>query len=295
MAGKAPMQVEENLREVVPWADEGFRIETYTDDFLHLPGHALRLHWHDLLEVDLVVSGHVCYHVDGVDYPLVAGDVLALNAGALHRAESRDNALVRGTSFDPALLGGPGGLIDRRYAQNVTRSGVSAVRLPAGSDEARGVGDTLRDMQALERGADLYELRLLECVARLCLSLFPLLVGEGEPGRGSATARRETEAKAMIAYVDEHFADRITIEDLCRAGRVSRSGCFRAFGRFASKAPLEYVNEVRLAHASALLGQTGRSVGDIALTCGFGTASYFSQLFRRAYGMTPNAYRRRHS
>ena len=55
--------------------------------------------------------------------------------------------------------------------------------------------------------------------------------------------------------------------------------------------PIDYRNSVKLTMAKKLLLGTDNKIADIALECGFGSASYFSKLFSKNEGITPNEYR----
>ena len=55
--------------------------------------------------------------------------------------------------------------------------------------------------------------------------------------------------------------------------------------------PIDYRNSVKLTKAKKLLVGTDRKISDVALECGFGSASYFSKLFVKNEGITPNEYR----
>ena len=54
---------------------------------------------------------------------------------------------------------------------------------------------------------------------------------------------------------------------------------------------LEYLAQHRVAHAQRLLLTTDASVAAIGLDCGFGSASQFYAVFKRACGVAPGAYR----
>ena len=56
--------------------------------------------------------------------------------------------------------------------------------------------------------------------------------------------------------------------------------------------PTDYVNQIRLRHASVLLTQSDFSISQIAQNCGFTDSSMFAKAFRRHYGQTPSAYRK---
>ena len=56
--------------------------------------------------------------------------------------------------------------------------------------------------------------------------------------------------------------------------------------------PFEYLNYIRIIHASKLLKSTKKLITDIASECGFDNISYFNRVFKRIMGITPNAYRK---
>jgi AraC-like DNA-binding protein len=53
------------------------------------------------------------------------------------------------------------------------------------------------------------------------------------------------------------------------------------------------LNKFRVEKACTLMDETGLSINQVALECGFADQSYFSKVFRRYYGASPLAYRRR--
>ena len=55
---------------------------------------------------------------------------------------------------------------------------------------------------------------------------------------------------------------------------------------------MDYLIEYRIRAAKKLLETTDYSITDIALNCGFNSTSYFTKLFHRSCGKTPNAYRK---
>ena len=55
----------------------------------------------------------------------------------------------------------------------------------------------------------------------------------------------------------------------------------------------EYINSLRLNYAANLLVNTNYSLTDLYLECGFSNQTYFSTCFKRTYGMTPTAYRKK--
>ena len=65
----------------------------------------------------------------------------------------------------------------------------------------------------------------------------------------------------------------------------------RLFGKYLNRSPARYYLELRLNRARLLLLQTNMSVIDVALACGFVSASHFSKCYRELYNRSPQQER----
>ncbi len=99
------------------------------------------------------------------------------------------------------------------------------------------------------------------------------------------------EVGRAIEHVHSHLDEKITVELMASAARLSPSHFSRIFKAETGKAPMEYVNDFRLERAKKLLLAGDRSVTEIAVECGFGSPSYLSACFQKEYKMTPREYR----
>src|SRR6266540_4649488 len=90
---------------------------------------------------------------------------------------------------------------------------------------------------------------------------------------------------------DSRYFDPVGVADLARAAGLSRAHFSREFRRTFGEPPHVYLLTRRLERAAALLKTTDRSVLDICLAVGLQSVGSFTTSFRRAYGMTPTAYR----
>jgi AraC-like DNA-binding protein len=97
----------------------------------------------------------------------------------------------------------------------------------------------------------------------------------------------------LVSYLEQHYREDIRIADMCRMTNMSRAAFYREFSRIFRQSPQEYVDVVRIQHASMLLLKTDRPVSEIALDCGFSDSNYFSRRFHQKTGFSPMDYRRR--
>lgn len=93
-------------------------------------------------------------------------------------------------------------------------------------------------------------------------------------------------------YINIHYAEDITMEQLCEAAEVSKQHLCRLFRTALNSRPMEYIAKRRIQAAKELLSNTSESVEDIAMETGFCTSSYFCKLFKRYEGITPTQFRK---
>ncbi len=93
-------------------------------------------------------------------------------------------------------------------------------------------------------------------------------------------------------YINENYADNITLDQLSDKFFISRAGLTRAFKNITGITIIQYLTIVRVRMACQLLKTTDYSITTISDSCGFGNVTYFEKVFRRLRGMTPRQYRK---
>lgn len=104
--------------------------------------------------------------------------------------------------------------------------------------------------------------------------------------------RQDARVRSVIEYMAANLATTITIEQLCRAGAVSRSHLAVVFERETGFSPMRYLEKLRLELAQQRLQMTTQRIEDIATAAGFCDAKHFAKRFRAVVGTTPSAFRR---
>ena len=106
------------------------------------------------------------------------------------------------------------------------------------------------------------------------------------PGR---TAKR---LRKILRYISRNFTGSISLSDLAEKMYTSSSTLSRFFKKQTGIYFADYVNQVRLRHAVQGLLYSDDSITKIAVDSGFSNLSVFNRLFKEAYGMPPNEYRK---
>ncbi|MER8396367.1 GlxA family transcriptional regulator [Mesorhizobium sp. M1340] len=95
----------------------------------------------------------------------------------------------------------------------------------------------------------------------------------------------------VIRIMDDHIEDPLPLRDIARCVGRSQRQIERLFARSLSASPMRYYLHLRLSRAKRLIEQTELPVVEIAVACGFASASHFSKCFRQVYGLNPTACR----
>lgn len=90
-----------------------------------------------------------------------------------------------------------------------------------------------------------------------------------------------------LRQIRDCYARHFTVEGLASSCNVSKHHFCRIFKRVTGMSAMQYLNEYRLKVADAMLGNTDRSVGEVASLCGYEGESYFCQCYKRRYGCSP--------
>ena len=90
-------------------------------------------------------------------------------------------------------------------------------------------------------------------------------------------------------YLEENFADHITLADLSRVSALSAFHLIRQFRRYYGMPPHRYLEVVRVERAKLLL-RGGARISDAAYATGFSDQSHLTRHFKRVIGVTPGSY-----
>lgn len=100
-----------------------------------------------------------------------------------------------------------------------------------------------------------------------------------------------TTLKALANYLDEHFTEELSLDDLCTLSGYSPSHLIRRFKQYFGMTPHAYIINKRIQYGQQQL-KKGISIIDTALDAGFADQAHFQRTFKRLVAATPNQYRK---
>lgn len=244
-------------------------------------------HWHRELEIVLQVRGEIAVSMPGAVTVLRPGDLFLANPFEVHSIVERttDNlelALQIDLS-DPTML--PRLIRHRRFRPAARWSEDAAARV---SSRLAELADAL---VARPEGF------AFDCLSSLA-SILALLVrhaseadaegpvGDGRPGWLDHVS-------AIIAYLQEHCTEAVSLDDVARHVGLSRYYVSHLVKEATGLSLQENLGLIRTNRAIHLMFTTDARLVDIALDAGFSHLRYFNKYFRALYGETPSEVRRR--
>ena len=263
-----------------------FEIFRYKDAYLK----EVALHHHDFYEVYFFLSGNVQYIIENRSYLLTPGDVLLISPMELHQpmfgTEPRE--------YERFVL-----WIDKQFLEGFNLPGES---FTACFDTGAANYSNLLRPEGVQRQFLLFLMEQLiaesasrEPYQKVC-SLSYLAQVLVLLNRLSLQQRRENAVPAqdstvynILGYINEHYNENLTLDDLANKFFVSKYHLSREFQRLVGTTVHRYIVQKRLVMAKQMLS-AGRPSSEVYQNCGFGDYSNFYRAFRAEYQISPKEY-----
>ncbi|MBQ4624845.1 MAG: helix-turn-helix transcriptional regulator [Clostridia bacterium] len=113
--------------------------------------------------------------------------------------------------------------------------------------------------------------------------------------RNHAVRNYSAPVRQTITYMENDLTADLSLGVLAGYLNMNASYLSDLFHRETGKTITEYVTELRMNHAAALLQKTTLQIQTVAQHCGISDVNYFSKLFKKQYLVTPRQYRTEHN
>ncbi|RSX54037.1 AraC family transcriptional regulator [Bifidobacterium goeldii] len=302
-----------DLSEHIYYNVPGLPIYAHCDPLSSFPDYRCPCHWHRDLEFIHVVSGELHYFVNGHTDVLQPGEGIVVNSSRLHYDFSPDKreswfscAVISPTLFEHVTTD-VAARCERAFAQHMEDFLHLSPDIDWQRDVLMGVERVIRlmpggGMRGSQRNADTQQthnagnnpLPALAAAIELCDMVLDRFEPNTTSTLGDDMATEQSNRMTvleMTGIIQSRFRDPLGLDDIAAAGGVSRSQCCILFKKYVGRTPNECLTERRLEEARRLLANTNLSIAEIARECGFSSASYFINVFRKRAGATPGEYR----
>ena len=223
-------------------------------------------HAHHHAELFYIVGGDGQFRIEDRVYPVQANQMVIVNPNVIHTEVSYE-----AHPLEYIVLGIEG------LELSMTDTQESRFRLldcRGGSDILTCLRHILQETQSAQPGYETICQAYMEILILRLMRVTRFSVASGSPAASNQCA-------AVRRYIDIHYKEALTLETLAHV-----------FKEEYGMSPIHYTISRRIEESRYLLRETDMSMSQIARILGFSSASYFSQSFRRAEGISPMEYRK---
>lgn len=262
----------------------------YAYHYADLENTSIPWHWHEALELNFVSAGTVKVYTPNQTQIFQAGEGFFTNSNVLVSMENVDGCILDSHLFHPVFLSGHfKSVFETKYLNPVIQNrNLDLICLRSTDPVQRQVLGKLQQLTRLQAHQDA-EFQTRNLLSEIWLLLLEII--RNTDSRSFQSNRHQERILTMIAFIQENFAEKLTLENIADSAAVSTRECLRCFQSAIRQSPMDYLISYRIQVAKKLLETTDHSITEIALRCGFNSNSYFTKIFHRTCGKNPNAYR----
>lgn len=276
------------MRKTYYSENSGNELFTLFDSIKYRKQDLYRNHTHTQIELGFIVEGEGEYVLEGNRFDIRAGDLFLVRPNEQHCVPTitTDSLISFNLHLSPLYVWRVlSDYMESGRLNCLVRSDI-AITARVRISEVSALMDELRTAFSAD---DRFALRLL--VPRLICR-----IAEDFPTTPNATgsALHLGDIRSAIRFIEENLSDRITLEDIARAGNMSKSHLNEWFRTVTGMTPYEYLLVTRIERSVELLRATDMTVLSISEACGFSNLANFNKAFKKRTGLTPQAYRKSH-
>jgi len=276
--------MKEEFSEILEWSapSHNFFVES------HIANTMAAAHWHDHVELNLLLDGSMTYLFNGRQLDVEAGRLVLFWAAIPHQAITVSAPAPLICIYLPlsdflSLAIDPGvrqEIMQGAFVMEPELRPETALVAARWKDEWITGGEVRRQLVC-------DEVKL--AVRRLILAQTDKRVTNSAAGLPHNQSIRHTQL--LTEVINQHFTETLTLATLARFAGVHPTTANRAFREVLGISVMEYLTRYRLARAMQRLAETEDGILQVALECGFGSSSRFYQIFKHRSGKTPREFR----
>ena len=235
-------------------------------------------HTHNHLELFYIVGGKGQFLIQDQLYPVNPNNLVVINPNVTHTEVS-----LNAQPLEYIVLGIEG----IELATNESSNGQFNILDHFESVEISScLRNILREMEQKNTGyEDVCQAYMEILIIRLMRNIALAVPTESQVVSGNR------QCASVKRYIDLHFKEALTLEQLAEDAHMNKYYLSHAFKREYGISPINYMITKRIEESKYLLAETDLSMSQIAQLLGFSSLSYFSQVFRRTQSVSPMEYR----
>lgn len=245
-------------------------------------------HGHTCIEIVLIVSGTAVQVLNGVRGNVYPGCVTIIHPGCTHGFCEAKACALYNISCTPNLFRSMGVSLSFLHDREALfLSEHNSFSLQLSGLLFHDVRNLLRRMFRIYGDESIPERHVQ------LRSLFSMLLILLAQAWSPKIVRRDHRLAETAEYMESHYNEKLTLDGLARRAGMSKNQFLRKFRQEFDTSPIQYLLELRMKRACALLEDSGLTIDQIAASTGFCDSNYFIKLYKKRFGISAGKARKK--
>ncbi|MBQ3088412.1 MAG: AraC family transcriptional regulator [Clostridia bacterium] len=239
------------------------------------------LHWHNFIEIELVLEGSADNTHNGISSTIKRGHVSVLRINDYHAIKNSNNLRILNLSIKDNAIS------EKMLSQLNSVQGIIALDLDENTFnrvlffcEA-----AIKENHSSQRNDD-YIQNLLECVLILLLRLTP-------KQSKSIKKYQNDQLNYAVNYLHNHFRDNPSLNTIAKIAHYSPTHFSHVFHKKIGRSYNDYLNDLKISYSKQLLTTTDLKIIDAGFQSGFTSYNNFYSTFKNYTGVSPAEYKKK--
>lgn len=270
------------LKELTPvmYGENGIKVDYYSHTANRMCFHA---HWHDRIELLFIMSGSIDLHIDNEHFTALPGQAVIIMPSMVHCGFSGDY----GTDYYAIAIDigkfHNGTIASAKYLKPIMKQTVKFQSLVEHPRVIKPIRELIDSSTKDSNSNSLYAIgKTYEFIS---------LLYEHCTISSRQTQKNDERFGMILEYVNNHFTENISAGNISKTFGYDETYFCRRFKIVTGITTMNYIRILRLELAQKLLEETSESIGSISFQCGFSDTHYFSNCFKKHFGISPSEYR----
>ena len=268
--------------EPVLYGENGLKLKQFTAR----PGDmCFPAHWHERIEILLIVSGSLEVHLDSEHFTARPGQAVVIMPSMVHCGFSGEQGVcyyviaIDIEKFSNATTA------SAKYITPILKQTLRFESLITRPEIIASMNELIDSLQTDCSHNSLYAIGKTYEIISLLYEHCILSTGQSR--------KQDERFGKVLEYINNHYTEDISAKDISHKFGYDETYFCRQFREATGITTMNYIRILRLELAQKLLRDTKESIGNISWKCGYADTHYFSNCFKRQFGITPTQFRDR--
>lgn len=253
-------------------------------------------HWHPEVEFTFVLKGEIEYRINEKVYHLNEGEGLFGNSNTLHMGHmyGKQECIYVSTTFHPRIIYGyEDSLIKTKYVDRILDNNyLASIHF---TKSCLWQSEILDDLASIYRiyceKNDVYEMKIQMLLNNIWINIY-----KNNKSKLNSSLNRNSKnierLKIIMIFINEHYNEQITLEDIAHEINICKSECCRFFKTHMKESLFDYLLNYRIEKSLSMLRYDKYNITEISSRVGFSSPAYFTKIFKRKMSCSPREYRK---